>query len=254
MSCNNSSKQSEPIMCNAGVPPQQTNASFNTSDDIQIDPYNMSGKKKVSMEQALQAYKAARPLSRKCDQCSTMIQDGGTCPVCSSSADNQTMVVFDMDGTLADRDTAELLEGRQEWFQKNEGRFKYALATNQGGVAIAHLKESRGESRGKFPNQKDVENHVGKVQSALGTNMPTYKSYAFKDRDSGEWIVPEGEENNPSWNESYRKPKGGMIEAAVADQNHTGPVVYIGDRSEDVSASLNANASFASADEFFSQR
>src|SRR5687768_16117153 len=103
------------------------------------------------------------------------------------------LIIFDMDGTLADRDTGELLKGVSDWFGVYKyvtGGVKVAIATNQGGVGLRHWMETGNFGKPeKYPTEDDIWQRIKQVFNQLGlrqTQSLVYVCFAYKSQ-KGEW-------------------------------------------------------------------
>jgi HAD superfamily hydrolase (TIGR01662 family) len=170
------------------------------------------------------------------------------------------LIIFDVDGTLADRDTNVLLPGVLDWFEQHGDEYDIALATNQGGVGLRWwmVKDGFGEPD-KFPDQRDAENHVQAVINQLperfreSLDLHAYICFAYQSKKSGKWSpVPEGHEDDWQWSPEYRKPARGMLVRAMGEfLVYPQETVMVGDSEEDEQAAQAAHCTFQNADEFF---
>ena len=163
-----------------------------------------------------------------------------------------TLHIFDLDGTLCDRDSADLLPGMAEWFATHPGE-RCAIATNQGGVGLRRWMESGnfGEPE-KYPTQTSVEQRVNAIADSLNITQK-YIAFAYQAK-SGKWSpTPPENKNDPRWNPDWRKPAPGMIQAAMQDAGISDPaqVLMVGDSESDREAAQAAGAQFRWAWEFF---
>ena len=176
------------------------------------------------------------------------------------------LIIFDIDGTLADRDTGALLPGVYEWFEKNKQLFNIAFATNQGGVGLRYWMETGdfGDPE-KFPTELIVCENIDRVLFHIfGTAELTtkawdnvYMAFAYRSKKSGKWspgpppAPPRDYRGTPRW----RNPGPGMLTAAMNDQDIL-PVntLMVGDRPEDEEAAAAAGVSFLWAYEFFGRK
>lgn len=169
------------------------------------------------------------------------------------------LIIFDMDGTLADRDTGELLEGVADWFNIYKhvtGGVKLALCTNQGGVGLRHWMETGGFGQPeKYPTEDDVWKRINQVIAQLGISqieIPAYVCFAYKSQ-KGEWSpIPEGQSASMRWQPYNRKPSPGMLEQAMSDAGvRRDETLMVGDSPDDELAAINAEINFQWAWEFF---
>jgi HAD superfamily hydrolase (TIGR01662 family) len=170
------------------------------------------------------------------------------------------LIIFDADGTLAERDTGELLPGVRAYFRKfarlgPDARSQIAIATNQGGVGMRHQMESGGWGEpAKYPTQEQIEKAYPQRMRNLLEEIPhrLYIAYAFQDR-RGRWSpVPPGQEQNPRWGREWRKPSPGMLLQAMADAEvPPAETLMVGDREDDRLAAQRAGCHFQWAADFF---
>lgn len=171
------------------------------------------------------------------------------------------LIIFDVDGTLADRDTNELLPGVYEWFEKHGGDHKLAIATNQGGVGLRHWMETdKFGQPDKYPSEREARVHIARVLSKLPESIRddihALACFAYQSRKSGKWSpIPDGRFFDYEWNEENRKPAPGMLNLAMA-QAEAKPheTIMVGDRDEDRQAAEAAGCHFQDADWFFGRK
>lgn len=172
------------------------------------------------------------------------------------------LIIFDLDGTLAQSQTERLLAGVNNFFQlifqrECPLRPKIAIATNQGGVGLRYWMERDHFGKpGPYPTEDQIEERLSHLFAGLGcdSQVPVYVSYRYQNKQ-GNWSpVPPGEEHNPRWLSNWRKPSPGMLLQAMQDAN-VAPTdtVYVGDRDEDQAAAHAARCFFWQASEFFTQ-
>lgn len=74
------------------------------------------------------------------------------------------LIIFDVDGTLAERVGDALLPGVFAWFAAHGQEYKIALATNQGGVGLRYWMETDGFGEpGKYPDEQSIWAQLGKI-------------------------------------------------------------------------------------------
>lgn len=178
---------------------------------------------------------------------------------------NYKLIIFDIDGTLADRDTNVVLTGVTEWFEAARDNYIVALATNQGGVGLRWwmVKDGFGNPD-DYPDEADALNHVASVVNQLplshygraDLDLRTYICYAYQSKKSGKWNpIPEGKENDWRWMPDYRKPAPGMLLKAMQDCNISAlETLMVGDSEEDEQAAKAAGCAFAWSSNFFQCR
>lgn len=170
------------------------------------------------------------------------------------------LIIFDADGTLADRDSGQRLEGVEEYFHRlrslpDEARPHVAVATNQGGVGMRHwIERGRKGNISRYPTRERIEKQYTRLIESLLEHIPyrLYVAYAFQSR-SGEWSpTPSGYESEPRWNRQWRKPSPGMLLQAMEDAGAApGETLMVGDREDDRLAAERAGCDFQWAHEFF---
>jgi HAD superfamily hydrolase (TIGR01662 family) len=170
------------------------------------------------------------------------------------------LVIFDADGTLAERDSGEVLPGVEAYFEELAQRTpeelpQIAIATNQGGVGMRYAMESgRWGEPAKFPTQAQIEERYPERIKKLLREIPhrLYVAYAYVDK-RGKWSpVPVGQEENPRWSREWRKPSPGMLLQAMADANvSSAETLMVGDREDDRLAAQRAGCDFQWAEDFF---
>jgi len=157
--------------------------------------------------------------------------------------------IFDVDGTIAERDTTDLLPGVAEWFAANQTAV--ALATNQGGVGLRHwMIEGNFGDPSKYPDEIDVKVRMRKLRKKLGIRSSNvFISFAYQSKTSGKWnpVVQAADEE---WSQEWRKPSPGMLIAAMR-RNGAKSAVMVGDSDEDRAAARAAGIDFIHANEFF---
>ncbi len=164
---------------------------------------------------------------------------------------------FDIDGTLADRDSIELYPEVLEYFRENfsSGGPAIALITNQGGPAC---HDAGWEFSANFPNFEEIRERLeiisGKVSEVILSPPAVFVAWAFKTRD-GAVIYPQGIEDSLK-DENLRKPKPGMIFQAMEIEGIDNPadILMVGDRPEDQGAARAAGVGFEWASEFFGRK
>lgn len=168
------------------------------------------------------------------------------------------LIIFDIDGTLADRDTNQLLPGVVDFFEKAGREFRFALASNQGGVGLRLWMETEGFGEPeKFPTEALVQSRIADLMNRLpplGDNDPiAYISYAYQSRTSGLWSpVPAGKENDLEWLPRCRKPAPGLLIQAMNDARvMEQETLMVGDSTDDQGAAEAAGCHFEWAYTFF---
>lgn len=168
--------------------------------------------------------------------------------------DATQLIIFDLDGTLADRDSGELLPGVAEWFAANKDRYRFALATNQGAIGLRYWMERDGFGEpSKYPDETKIMARIEQVIASLGARCKVYVCFAYQSVRSGKWSpLPPGLEDRVEWMAAYRKPAPGMLIQAMRDAAvDPGQALFVGNGPEDEGAAINAGIGFMQADEFF---
>lgn len=156
------------------------------------------------------------------------------------------LYIFDIDGTLID-DTGKFLPGVERWFQNRQSWHQVALATNQGGPACHDAGWTWSDT---YPALAEVEMKYGALASFLKAKLFMSLVYVTK---NGNLLIPEGlPADDPRLNPNWRKPKPGMLQAALQHFGYKpSEAVFVGDRSEDEDAARAAGVSFVPASQFF---
>lgn len=164
------------------------------------------------------------------------------------------LFIFDVDGTLANRDSSQLLANVAEWRSANPDA-KIAFATNQGGVGLREwmLYKGFGDPH-QYPSYDEVMARLRTIASALGVPLSAiYVCFAYQTK-KGQWaeFPPTKNYNLPQWSASWRKPSPGMLLQAMSDANMSAATtVMVGDSDEDRQAAAAAGVQFIHAKEFF---
>lgn len=157
------------------------------------------------------------------------------------------LYIFDVDGTLAERDSTDLLPGVAEWFASNSD--PVALATNQGGVGLRHWMESAGfGDPSRYPTEEQVMHRLHTIADNLGVPRDcVYAAFAYQSKSSGKWSP---RRDGLFWEPSWRKPEPWMLIHAM-EMAGEDTAVMVGDSEEDRQAARAAEIEFIHADEFF---
>lgn len=161
----------------------------------------------------------------------------------------QPLLIFDVDGTLADRESGQLLSGVQQFFAllpHARNRPVVALATNQGGPACRDA--GWGD---RYPSLAEVEHRYGQLAAQMGARL--YMSLVYQAR--GGLIIPAGlATDDPRLNPAWRKPAPGMLVQAMRDAGvRPRDALMIGDRPEDQQAAAAAGCYFQWSQKFFAR-
>jgi HAD superfamily hydrolase (TIGR01662 family) len=172
------------------------------------------------------------------------------------------LIIFDVDGTIADRDSDQLYPAAADWFAQHGHRFHLALATNQGGVGLRHWmthdKKNQWGNPNKYPTEEAIYNRMNTIMDQISTLLweSVYICFAYQTKSSGKWSpAPAGREWEPEWNPENRKPAPGMLHQAMLDANvRPTETLMVGDGDEDLHAAESAGCHFLTADTFFGRR
>lgn len=171
------------------------------------------------------------------------------------------LIIFDVDGTLAVKYTLNLLPGVAEFFELALDEdcapgLRLAIATNQGGVGMRYWMETGNFGRPKrYPTLSQIERRMAGLMKKLGSeHIPVYVSFRYQDKE-GQWApVPPGEEANPRWSATWRKPEPGMLLQAMLDAGVSAEeTLFVGDSPDDHGAARAAGCLFIGAEAFFSR-
>lgn len=169
------------------------------------------------------------------------------------------LIIFDVDGTLVERDTVNFLPGVRAYFDQHRavGTCKFALASNQGGVGLRHWMESGGFGEpSKYPTELNARLRIDAVAKMLlgGIYIAKYICFAYQSYKTGKWSpLPDGiSPDNCEWNPEYRKPAPGMLIRAMREAPATpDETLFVGDFEADQKAAEAAGCHFQWAHEFF---
>lgn len=167
------------------------------------------------------------------------------------------LIIFDIDGTLADWKAEELLPGVALWFSETRRQHQHiALVTNQGGVGLRLWMEDGGFGEPEtYPTEDAARAHIDAVNNALpGGPYPAYVCFAYQSKKSGKWAPApdDAEDDDPEWRHDHRKPAPGMIFDAIHDAGTTrAKTLMVGDLQEDYDAAIAAGIEFQWARDFF---
>jgi phosphoglycolate phosphatase-like HAD superfamily hydrolase len=162
---------------------------------------------------------------------------------------NYTLIIFDADGTIADRESGQLLPGVAEFIsllRQARNRPAFAIATNQGGPACRDAGWGN-----HFPALADVEARYGALAKRMNARL--YMSLCYQSKSG--LIVPSGlRASDPRLNPQWRKPAPEMLFRAMSDAGATpATTLMIGDRPEDQQAAAAAGCYFQWAQKFFAR-
>lgn len=191
------------------------------------------------------------------------------------------LLIFDIDGTIANRASGELLPGRRDFFRRltvidapSSDHLQIALASNQGGVGFRYWLETtrpqwfaekspeeQAEQINTYPTQNQALTRVYEVVRQINDLYPhdpqthAYVSFAWQFKSNGLWAPkPPGAENDIGWSNEWRKPAPGMLDQAMNDSIIAEwATLMIGDRDEDKKAARAAGCAFMWAKDFFEE-
>lgn len=163
------------------------------------------------------------------------------------------LIIFDLDGTLAPRDSDKLYDDAARWF-RNQPTPNVFIATNQGGIGLRYWMEHDGFGEPeKYPTLQAFNARVEGMFEGLPAIPLMLMCAAYQSKKSGQWgPIPAGEETNPIWDHRWRKPAPGMLQHAILVTG-TRPTdsLMVGDSEEDRQAAQAAGCVFQWAAEFF---
>lgn len=170
------------------------------------------------------------------------------------------LIIFDLDGTLSDRDSDEVYPYAKEYFDGMVGKdVHFVIATNQGGVGLRHWMETEGfGDPEKYPTVDDIENRIYNITQRhipKGIHLMAFACYAYQSKKSNKWgPIPEGKDDEFAWSPFCRKPSPGMLNTAMNMlMIHPGETLMVGDSDDDRLAAEAAHCDFQWAWQFFGQ-
>lgn len=173
------------------------------------------------------------------------------------------LLVFDVDGTIANRSEDRLLPEARDFF-KLLHRWsavatvpKLALATNQGGVSLRLWMADAGWGEpDKYPTLEAVQTRLREIQRQIPLPTMLYVAYAYQTQRTRQWApVPIEYVGQPEWSRAWRKPNGGMLQQAMLEYDISDPqrVLFVGDSDDDKGAATASGVHFALARHFWAQ-
>jgi HAD superfamily hydrolase (TIGR01662 family) len=162
-----------------------------------------------------------------------------------------SLYLFDLDGTLAERDSTELYPDAAQWLD-NHGMAQWMVVTNQGGVGLRYWMETEGFGKPEeYPTEETILAHLEALFP--DTLNRVLVAYAYQSKKSGKWS-PTPNNDHMSWNRAWRKPAPGMLLYAMS-RNGVEPyeTLMIGDSEEDQQAAAAAGCDFVWAWQFFAR-
>lgn len=176
------------------------------------------------------------------------------------TVDELELLLFDVDGTIAERNNAELLPPARDFFRllaERGRRPSVGLVTNQGGVGLRMWMADAGWGEPeRFPTLETVQERLHGLVAQIPIEVELYVSYAYQTQKTREWAtVPHQFAGLPEWSRSWRKPQAGMIVQAMRDAQVVDPslVLVVGDMETDEMAAINAGTRFVYARPFWEQ-
>ncbi len=174
------------------------------------------------------------------------------------------LLIFDIDGTLQQKWSNELMPGVAEWFAAYNAaqpgdllyHCKLAFATNQGGVGLRMILDRQGKDGSKYPTQDEVISRMHALSRTLTGDPHAFMAVAalnYQDSRTGEWAIEyAAEEYYEWWNPAFRKPNGDMLKFIMSVQGvPAAATTMIGDSEDDRRAAEAAGCAFAWAKDFF---
>lgn len=165
------------------------------------------------------------------------------------------LIIFDLDGTLAEFKTGAILPNVAETLAALP--CPYAIASNQGGVGLRHWMEQGGFGEPHlYPTEASIQAHFAAVLSHLPQPYgppPVAVCYAYQSTKTGKWgPVPMGQEERAEWASNCRKPAPGLLQALLIGQGlKPEEALMVGDGAEDEQAAHAAGCAFEWAAAFF---
>jgi len=168
------------------------------------------------------------------------------------------VIIFDIDGTLADQDTSDVYDHVKFWFEHYAKDYKIYLATNQGGVGLRYWMEHSDSPWGEpetLPTETMVKAHIDIVNSQLVGGPYPYKiCYAYLSKKGNSGITPPASKmvNPKEWDLNYRKPEPGMLLDIILESGAPrSNVLFVGDANTDREAAERAGIDYMLPSEFF---
>jgi len=170
------------------------------------------------------------------------------------------LLVFNVDGTIAKRNESELtpqarcLFGWLVGLQSDQLVIpSVALITNQGSVGcrLSMVEEGWGDP-GSLPDIDAVSGRLQSIVARIPLPVDLFVSYAWKSRLGGWSHTPIEYAGQPEWARSWRKPRPGMILAAMRNAQVDGPgkALVVG-KDNDRLAALKARCDFMNSERFY---
>jgi len=166
------------------------------------------------------------------------------------------LIIFDLDGTLAENDATVFYPEVQTWLNQSDNPH-WMIATNQGGIGLRYWMETDGFGEpDKYPTLQSFEARLYKLLPGLLPNdfkFTVLMCARYQSKKSGKWCpVPEWGVGLAMWNEDWRKPAPGMLLHAMTITGVTPEqTLMVGDDETDQQAAIAAGCHFQWAWEFF---
>lgn len=170
--------------------------------------------------------------------------------------------IFDVDGTITDRDSTELYPKVIAWLKNVTPYDRLFLATNQGGVGLRHwmIRDGFGDPS-KLPTPEQARERINLIAKKMafisGKDVTPYISFAYQSKTSGKWGPYPRLKYTKEWDIARRKPNSGMIQeimsavGKVYDVHDRRQFMMVGDMESDCQAAADAHIGFMWAREFF---
>lgn len=168
------------------------------------------------------------------------------------------LYIFDLDGTLIQYKTWQLLPNVKETILALPQETKLAICSNQGGVGLRNwMEEEQFGDPDKYPTEEEILEKTKALFDQIGRPFAFYFSFAYQSNRTQLWnpIRRDDETAYPKfWQKSWRKPQAGMLIAAMEDAGVSPEeTVMVGDWSEDCLAAAAANCNFVWDYEYFNR-
>lgn len=179
---------------------------------------------------------------------------------------NQQHIIFDLDDTLVNKWTYDLLPEREETCQRlrTKGKKLY-LATNQGGPAYYEYYKLRRDKRAKeYPTLLQEMNRINTIRKKLNI-IAAWVALHPGDEEIRRAVTTTTEiaanqlsKHNKSiflsFDPNWRKPAGDMLKSIIEIKELTAKdCLYVGDSTDDFQASRAAGIKFMDESCFFDQ-
>lgn len=168
--------------------------------------------------------------------------------------DDIELIIFDIDGTIAKWNDPVISPEAALFLSKYGMRFKFDVATNQGGPACRDAFQSE-----RYPSYETVMQRLNIIQQTFNRagGMPAiFVCWAWTRKDGSESFIPDallkdGEKDGEdkaaivAAEAARRKPSGAMLIEAMKYHGVVGDkTLFVGDRDSDKQAAENAGVKF----------